>query len=98
MMVEKILNLKSIEGLTNREFTQLENVLKKINFFSEQSEKVHPKDKHIKREYKILNKYPNEKDRINGQNYILEEWINEKEKIVYAKTYNFNGKIISECS
>jgi len=95
--MKKILNLENINNLTNNELNHLNNVLRKINFFKEIQEKVHPKHKHVKEEYMVLRKSQNKKDVLNGQNYIREDYINTEGDIVYARIYNFNGEIISSC-
>lgn len=97
-MIEKTINLEEIRlgemSLNNKELKKIYNDLKKIGFFSEEIGKI---ETYCKKEFSILRKTPDNTDKLNGQNYIREDYI-ENGKPIRAKIYNFDLKISSTCS
>ena len=96
-MIERILNLECVENLSVREFERLQGVLTTIGFFSKDESPQKPKfyDKIV---YTVLKKSPDESDRLDGQDYIRKDNIdNQKIHPVSACTYNFEGRVISTC-
>jgi len=98
-MIEKILNLNNIEKLKNKVLEKLYQDLQGIGFFSEATGKdCSPQYYHDKQTFTCLKQAPNPEDGINEQNYIREEWVNKNGRVVYARIYDFDLKIISTCS
>jgi hypothetical protein len=97
-MIEKILNLGELKlnnlDFNNEEFKKIVKDLDKIGFFSEEIGKI---ETYCKKEFSILRKTPNPSDKLNGQDYIREDYF-ENGRIIKAKIYDFNLNVTSTCS
>ena len=91
-MIEKILNLGTLKELkfNNKEFKKINCDLEQIGFFSDEEEEYNEV-------FTILRRSPEEKDKLNGQYYILVDCF-EGKKIIKSKIYDFNLKVTSTCS
>jgi len=97
-MIEKTINLEELRMgetiFSNKEVKKIVEDLKKIGFFSEEIGKI---ETFCQKKFSILRKTPNPTDRLNGQEYIKEDYF-ENGKPIRAKIYNFDLKISSTCS
>jgi hypothetical protein len=97
-MIEKTLSFRELKlkemSINSRELEKIFSDLEKINFFSEEDGK---KDKHCKKVFSILRKEPNYGNPLNGEEYIMEEYL-ENGKLIKAKIYNFDLNVCSTCS
>ena len=97
-MIEKILSFEELNineiNLRNTELKKIFEDLKKIGFFSEEKGKEGTSCMKI---YNILRKYPEVSDKLNGGNYIREDYL-ENGKAIHSKVYGFNLDVLSTCS
>ncbi len=97
-MIEKTINLEELRlmkiSFSNKEFKKIVEDLEKIGFFSEEIGKIQT---YCQKKFSILRKTPDSTDKLNGQNYIKEDYL-ENGKPIHAKIYDFDLKVISTCS
>ncbi len=95
-MIEKMLSFEELKNinLNGQELKKIYENLEQIGFFSNEEG---DENKYCRKIFSILRKTPDNKDNLNGQDYIKEEYF-ENGKAIKGKVYNFNLKMISSCS
>jgi hypothetical protein len=95
-MIEKLVCFEELKledmSFNGKELNKMIKDLEMVGFFSE--DKTH---KNCQKIFTILKKVPNNLDKFKGQQYIREDYI-ENNKYVKAKIYDFNLKVIQDCS